>query len=501
VSHTSLLTETEKHISRNITVAPQTHVKYKIIEDGSNRPIPARITIKPFSEGQAPVFFGLGDSVKAGSSIFTTGGDGEFSIPPGVYKITVTRGPEYESVEFPKITVFGDGRPSGFTAKMKRNIDTSGYISVAPGIMTRASYDGMLTAEDSLIMAAAEGVEVVITGDDGVATDLGNKPIMEKLSPWIKAITGKRIRLDNIGAKGDFLVFPVDAGLDHKVLTQKEYSCTDTLTLAATLRKHYPEATLQLCRPLASDTGAFVHPDYDPSAKVEDRKLPESTVLDFDLLEIFDAKDQTNWVSCYNLLQDLLIKGGRYGVSATSPARSAFNEESGFPRVYVISSVDDPARINLSEIASNMKSGKTFASYGPFVRFEAEGKTPGQQTKSKTPKKIECQLQVFRQPWMNLGQIILKKEGGLVWYNMPLPKDDIQFFPSPLADFSSFFPIRTMTKDGAITAQITGEAKKSAPMSPFTIEAPDLVAEYAVKPIAVTGPIYIDMDGNGKMDY
>jgi hypothetical protein len=492
-SYTTDLTTAGVHIFRDIVMSHTTYLAYSIVDGATKKPIPAKLTFVPIPPTQ-PVYFGIGDGVAAGSAVCVPPRPGKIAVRPGKYEIVISRGIEYNAI---KETVdIGDEAPAGVTVQLDRVVDTAGYISVDIGAMTKASYDGMLSPADRLLTAAAEGVELVISGDDGAATDLSQAPNAKDLQPWVATMPGKRIRMGNVGRPGEFVVFPVDPKLDNASLTKQEYAAKDSLELTALLRKHYPTALIQLCKPLDPAEGLFSTAGYDVNIARKDRKLPTNISYDFDLFEFMAGKEQKNWGMPYGLLQDLVLAGKRYAIAGSSDSRMSYGEEIGYPRTYVQSSTDDPAKIDKDEIVRNLKAGKVLITNGPFVRFKIEKKGYGEMATARD-RRIECELTCQHAPWVGVSSIELDRNAELLWRVDVTPTTGVVAFPDPNGKNSSYFETFAY-RDTACNIVARGKN----PLTPIVAPVPDATDKGAapaeVMPMCITGTIYVDADADGK---
>jgi hypothetical protein len=102
---------------------------------------------------------------------WTVDGFGEAEIEPGRYDLWISRGFEY-SVDRRCIDVPAY-EPLRVVGRLRREVDTSGWVSGDFHVHGAASYDGELAPEARIRTAIAEGVEVLAITDHDVLTDLG----------------------------------------------------------------------------------------------------------------------------------------------------------------------------------------------------------------------------------------------------------------------------------------------------------------------------------------
>ena len=110
-------------------------------------------------------------------------------VRPGTYRVVVSRGPEYERVDFSSITI-ASSQIRSLEALLRRAIDTRGYIAADPHLHALHSADSGTPLRDRVLSAAAEGVEWAVATDHNYVTDYGPSIDSEQLSPWINSSVG-----------------------------------------------------------------------------------------------------------------------------------------------------------------------------------------------------------------------------------------------------------------------------------------------------------------------
>ena len=130
---------------------------------GANKALPVRVTLTPVQPDGKP-------GAKARYRVFAVAeGSGTHRVPVGDYEVTVHHGPFY-SEHREKVTL-GAGKTITITAKLRRVVDTAGWVSVDTHVHTEASADGDVTIGRRLAGAAAEDIRYVIATDHDHITD------------------------------------------------------------------------------------------------------------------------------------------------------------------------------------------------------------------------------------------------------------------------------------------------------------------------------------------
>lgn len=474
-----------------LQVSPENIIKYKIVDKDSKQPIPCKLTFQAVPPTQF-LDFGFPKSAASRNTLCSEKGEGETPINSGSYRVYVSAGPEYEL--FQQDMSFGFGKENLLNVELKRVVDTTGYVSVDIGVKTKASFDCPVDAKDRIIQALAEGVEIVVSGDINTITDL--EPVVNQLGVGnkIKTIIGKRILSTGKNPYGEYTVFPISKERVANPPTNEQFKPNDYKTIFNTLRSNYPGALIQINRPIFPYIGYFTMNGYNPETKNALEKLP-NIPTDFDLFELWEGKKGGTELYTQNtqLYFNLLMKGFKPTLSASTNSNYTYGEEVGYPRVYVASSTDDPAKININEIVDNLKKGKTIVTNGPFIRFTVNGKGPGEIV-TDTDGEIDCSLEIVASPWVDTAYIDVNKDGVFAKRIFQAPSEDIIRYPREGSDSKKEFKVTTK-RDVILNIGIYGRRSLDPVVAPlFYGEGGGIIA------LAMTGPIFVDFDGNGKYD-
>lgn len=470
-----------------LPVSPEIKLTYEIVDATTSEPLPAKLTF--ISLPNKPVL-DLGATYSApGSSntYYAYTGRGELTLPPELFKIIVSRGIEYETVE--KEVRIVPGAKNELKVALKRVLDTTGWICADIGVKTNNSPDSLVAPKDRVIAAVCEGVEWLVTGDANVATDLQQVITELGLNKWIKATPGINLEFDPPSAPGNFLIFPADQKTVETIVPKlEEIARWQPNKIFEYLRKTFPNALIQVNRPLAADDGYFAVNGYDK----EKKELPTNAEFsyDFDLLNIWQGKSMQAMEECLQLYYNLLSNGYRKGFSGGSFARFIYGEETGYPRTYIMSSTDDPDRINIAELCQNLKLGKTIVTNGPFIKFTVNQQSIGSLVKP-LEEQVTCTLDVFAAPWINVGIINLNRNGNFVkWIFIP-PIQEIHRYPRQARE-----PFKLPAKEEAyLDVTVKGTRSMEPVISPISFPEGT-----PMMPFAICGPILIDINGNGNFD-
>lgn len=185
------LSNTSAGASADFSLTRPVAYDYRIVDDGdADALIPARITVigvhpVPLDDrtnGNTDRYSGIVATVIAKRGTSTDLGDGAdeaLELPPGQdYRILVSRGTEWSVAELAISPVAGD-TPAELEFRMRRVVDTSGYIASEYHVHSVGSPDSPIPNERRVASAVADGVEFYATTDHDFVSM--QQPIIEML--------------------------------------------------------------------------------------------------------------------------------------------------------------------------------------------------------------------------------------------------------------------------------------------------------------------------------
>ncbi len=318
------------------------------------------------------------------------------ALPPDLYDVVVSRGPEYSVFPnaFPAVPgVAVDVRSQDATvdAELAKVLDTTGWMSGDFHVHAVNSPDSIVDNETRALTFAADGVEILVSTDHDVVTDYG--PVIRKigLTPFLATVIGEEISPMEFG---HYNIFPLTydpadgitggnvdwAGGEGPTLSVREIFQAARTRGATTVHFNHPRGTLGGFSYLKVDTDTLAtHLDpaaermaAQPDATAGDTKLVST---DFNALEVLnpgeDGYDGTSsdaharFNDWFTLLSRGLLVAGT-GVSDTHYRSLA----TGW-RTWVKLGVDAPAQLTAAALSSNVNAMRAVVSNGPFVAIKA----------------------------------------------------------------------------------------------------------------------------------
>lgn len=459
-------------------IAPKESKLGPCTEDG--RPIPCKLTV----DG-TDVDFGPAHVAGPAKNQITLLAGESLSVPlgDGRYVVTASRGPEYEIA--PKEIAAGEDA----SFALRRVIATPGYVSCDFHQHTALSADSAVAMRDRVIANAAEGVEVAVATEHNVVADF--TPIVKELglSSFLVSIAGDELTSDASKKPwGHANVFPLPVDQTH------------ARGGALPVRDRTPKVVFAEARALPG--GPRVVSINHPRTKTNGY---------FDLLA-FDAKTGTSADPAYDGTYDAIeIWSGRhigardrvlvdwFGLLRTShpttpiaatDTHGIVGQEAGYPRTYVRVTKDDAldawGDARTAEIVKTVRETRdVILTNGPFVTVSANGQGMGGIAKAGKGGVVELKVRVVTASWNAVDRAELRRvrDETPVPIALSAPKTENGAI---VREGAHRF---TTKEDDAFVVVVNG----SSPMKPVLAGDAD-----ETRPSAVTGPIWIDADGDGK---
>lgn len=479
------LTVAQAPLTQDLTVGDTATVAFSVVDD-QNASIPAKLIFKPSKAlDQPPASFGEQNYPGGAARVVfhTSASDqGQIALPPGEYSVTASRGFEYE-IDTATVAIAA-GETKSIALKLAHSVDTTGYMCGDFHIHSMFSPDSSDLYEFKVSSFVAEGIELPVATDHEYIADYN--PFIAKLGlqKWVHGIVGEELTTFAYGHFNPFPITPEPTAPNRGALLWFGRTPPE---LFASVRKTWPGAVFQINHPRGQPVSAyFDYVGYDATTGALKRPTEWST--EFDAIEVFNEsgwasnKDETvrDWFS-------FLDRGKRVTATGNSDSHDALNTEVGYPRNYVKLSTDIPAQVNLTEFAEAIKGQRTMVSGGPFVTVEIGGKGMGELVDA-TAGKVQLKIKVQAPLWVSadtLRVIMGGKDGGDEVKTVTLDASTANA-ANPVVRYDDTLEL-TVAKDNWVIVVVQGKTK----LDPVVRNA---------ESFAVTNPIYLDVDGNGKYD-
>jgi len=425
---------------------------------------------------------------------------GQFRVqlPPGGYRVVVTRGIEYSHLE--REVTLKPGETFAFSGTLKHLVDTRGWVSADYHNHSTQSGDNICGTDDRVINLAAEGVEFAPTTEHNRLYDW--RPHIDRLglANFVQTVPGMELT----GAAAHFNSFPfkpVPFTQDNGAPVWNK----DPRITAITLRDWQgaePDRWVQINHP--DMVANFIDADGDGRADggfsglatlidgVETQNYSASELLDGRPFKIGrDAKtgkESVSYIREFIWLQ-LLNQGHRYAAMAVCDAHTVWGNGVGGWRMFMPSASDEPAKIDWRENSRAAKAGRSYLTTGPFLQVTTDdGRGPGDTTRAINGG-VTLHVRVQCTDWLDIDRVQVLVNGR--------PRPELNF---TRAKTPAKFKDGVVKFDESIAVPLSED---SHIIVVACSEHGDLHIGYGtsdqskVKPFAYHNPIFVDVDGHG----
>ncbi len=547
------------------------YARFEVVdEDG--RTVPAKVTIFARPPAESSRDSVLGDGYQPGrnvAQVFHTTHAVEVQLPTGEYYAVASRGPEYEIDTSPYFMVT-DHDTTTVPMQVMQVVDTSGWIGTDLHVHSDTSFDAGTSKTKRLESMMAEQVEFFPSTDHDFITDFA--PTLEALGwePWLTPVAGVEVSPMEMG---HFIGWPQDSDFLAENAGAFEWTGMEPEEIFEAIRAAGPQGydpVVFVAHPHDGILGYFDQFGLNPYGEDDGEVLierpmlaltndlldPDNFSMEFDVLEVFnsyrmdllrsptqaesdayrlnEAVTPYDWVSRtmdeqqalidgdttlgYNVFGQidtwftLLNLGYRITAVGSSDTHSPNSTPSGQPRTWVISETDSPAYLDPGDIADALREHRAVASYGPFVRFEADGQPVGSEI--TTDGTVTISVQVQSPSWFETSQVELYENGTLIEVleipqpnTTPInlettvdvePSDDAWYVVVVVGDDDLDPVYPSLDRENLVFQDVVTEALGSMPsLAAFLTEAPPRPRKGPLIPYALTNPIWVDVGGDG----
>ena len=467
------------------------------VTDGQDEPIPCKVAFFGQGDLKDPDFGPDSGEVAVKNLHYSHSGTFTQSLLAGKYEALVSYGPEYDVA-----TVTFDvnaGETTTATAKLKRVVDTRGWISSDFHNHASPSGDNVSSQRGRVLNLVCENIEFAPCTEhnriDSYVPHLKALDILHRMATCTGIeLTGSPLPINHQNA------FP----LVHKPRTQDGGGPTPAV-----------DPVVQIERLSMWDGGAekvvqMNHPnlpqilgdrDLDGQLDVGFEKMFRFTdVIEIHPVDsIFEIPEQgvdyrkyrnpsLTWLQMLNL-------GYRIPGVVNTDAHYNFHG-SGWMRNYIRCSTDDPAKIETPEMIRETEAGHLVMTTGPFMTVEL---TPTDADKSGKPAipgddialpagTAELHVKVQCPNWLDINRVQVFLNGRPEKSLNFLRRENSSHFSNGVVKFEAHLPLNLKTDTHLVVACI-GENMSLGRV---------FGSQYGKQPpVALANPIFVDVDGNG----
>jgi hypothetical protein len=418
-----------------------------------------------------PAFRGDG----AENIILSARGIGEIPIGAGRYRVFASHGPEFELVE--RTVSAASGEVAQVSGRIERSVATPGFISTDVHQHASPSFDSGVSLEDRALSNAAEGVEVLISTDHNVIVDY--RPIIAQrgLGRSVVSIIGTEATTHSVGHFNAFPLRHAPGALRGGMIDPEGMTPRQIFDTLRSLGEAGIVPFVQANHPRAGNIGYFELMHLDPTTGVAN---DPRFAADIDGLEVvsFGRAQETkkilaDWFS-------LLRRGHRITAVGGSDSHTIAIREVGWPRTFVCVDNDDPPHLDVRAFTEALRQGCATVSGGPFVALRSGAVKMGGLLRANRGR-FEVSVDVEAASWIPTDRLVLFVDG--------VARAPIKLSSQGIHRFSRTFALECKA-DCFVVAVVDADRD----LSPVVARRPEIDP----RPIAVTNPIYVDVDGDGS---
>lgn len=402
---------------------------------------------------------------------------GTTPVPPGNYTFTATRGFEYAPVT--GSVVIEAGMPEELSMTLEHLVDSSGFFSIDTHVHTSHSPDSRTGQIQSMQVAAAHGLHVVVNTEHEVIVDQSAAPIDAGVADWSINITGEEVTAT---VPEHMTMFPAqpDGSVRGGIV---EWYGMDIADLFAAMRER-------------SDGGVNLlnHPSYmdiiDWDRDLAEPMLDDPTLLglapdaalwswDFDGVEVFNGHRSPfddgngrfdNWMSMLN---------AGHPISAIGCSDDHGGTGIGFPRTYFAADAETVSTLDADDIVDAFHQGQLLASTGAFARVSVDGAGLGSVV-TDTDGVVDLSVHIEAIPEIDVTHVVVLANCQEL---LSIPASD----PTGIIKHSEVLSLN-VDEDAHVVVLAMGTQRLPAGLPQF---------DATHVPRVTTNPIYIDADGDG----
>jgi hypothetical protein len=459
------------------------------VADRLGRHVPGKVSFIGLAPTGTPYFAPVdpivtGRSWESLKNVVYPPADGlEVALPAGTYLVTASRGPEF-GLETRVVEVLA-GQPGELHFPIDRVVGTPGLVSVDSHMHTQFS-DGSVLIPERVRSAVAEGIDVIFSADHNIIVDY--RPEIDRLG-----LAGEIVFLPGVevtARTGSIHFNSLPVALRPGQPNGGAISVRDETParLFALARERDPGSLVHLNHPRSGSLGYFNNYHLDPDTAAFADALFD---LDFDVMEAMNGArfGEDNGDAIEDWFH-LLNRGYPIRIVASSDAHGTDGGETGYSRTYVLMAGPEAGAVDEAALVAALKRGRAFVSNGPIVTVRANGRSTFGDTVKARRGRVDLDIAVTGAPWLDVSEVRLVVNGER---RPPLP---IAGADGRTVKFRDRVRV-DMPRDGWIAVEVRG-ARALYPL--IQQRAGNGDPDRAALPYALTNPVLVDADGDGRVD-
>jgi len=466
-------------------LSPEGVVAFEILDAATGERIPGKLTFVGILGTPDPLLthgdIGREDEggISAYNRTYTIAGVGAVRVPHGAYDIYVSRGLEWDRYVARNVRL--DARGFELRAPLRRAFETPGWISADFHVHAAKSSDSRVPMIDRVYEFAADGVEMIVSTDHNVLSDYAPYIAEAGAGKYLHSAIGDELTSNGWGHFG---AFPLPEDLEAPGGGSVLLRGRNAHDFFRDIRAIAPDAVIDIHHPRIDQEIGYFNLGQLDSANDEARRPGFS--YDFDAVEVLNGYQDPERRSVDRNIEDwfsLIEHGHLVTATGNSDSHHLKLNIGGFPRNYVAVAEDRPAALKSIEVARAVKGHHSFFTTGPFVDLRVNRGRLGEVVLAKEGK-AHVEIDVSAAPWVAVSEVRVYLDG----------KEKERFAVPPSSESLRFHKTLdwTLQRDGFVVVRVDGDK----PMTPIVGDN----KRFTVYPLALTNPVFLDVDGNGAFD-
>jgi len=458
------------------------------VRDSNGLFIPAKVSFIGLDPTRSP-YFKPENPMKTGkswedfkNSCFPPKEGLSLHLPAGSYLVTASRGPEYSS-DHEVIEVL-DASIHLIEFELQHILDTPRLVSLDPHMHTFWS-DGDMDIPDRLRSVIAEGIDVAVASDHNILIEYA--PALQELGldKYLAVLVGNEITQNDLL---HYNTYPLSIKRD-KDYNGAIYPALKTAGgLFESSRTNDPSCLIQVNHPRSAHQGYF----HTQRLDLESAAFASIGFdMSFDLIEVMNGPSfaRSNYATVQDWLH-LLDRGYFFPAIGSSDSHSIDKDEPGYSRTYLIFEEEQTGPPPIPEMMERLKKGHSFISNGPLIDMRIDDRFIPGDLLTPASSSIQIALEVRAAPWISVDEVrlIINGKRGIVF--------PVESNRDSLLKFSKKIEL-SPEKDIYVAAEAIGKISMFPVLQRTAILGDP---EQASLPYALTNPVFVDADGNGRFD-
>jgi hypothetical protein len=514
------------------------------------QPVPARLTIvceedpcpSAPNSTEKDTTFHRKPSEFAAVEYGTVDGVVEAQVPPGDYRVVVSRGIEWSMWPADAVDTGGEavtveaGETLELDAEIARVVDTGGAYAGDFHIHSISSPDSPVPREARVRNFMAEGVDVMVSTDHDYIADY--RPVIDDLTAnaWIQAIVGEEVTTADLG---HFNAFPLEQDLTHSRGGAIDWGGGESYTLLpadlfATIEEHPGEQVIQVNH--AAGLGLIKSAKADvlrgiTYADREEHRLepgdpdPETGDTgiwsdDFTAMELLNGNSRGRFYRLGRWWMTMVGRGFTPTGTAVTDTHKLYSDLGGVPRTYVWGTGDKSCGSRrfddlqdydafVADYAASINAGQAIGTNGPFVGVTVRNGADETATLGETitaDSETVATLELQFPEWMRINEVdvylnppledVQTRPGEIIEDPIP-PTDNVAVTLDAMTDLVTVTTGETDHRVWRKSVEIPLQSDEDAFVVFVVKGGTSMWPLVGTAPFAFTNPVYLDADGSG----